>query len=71
MIINCPLCYVTTHFEKLRTLKKNSKKIKFGTKSTHFEKKNAFPKWVKLGHINALWKKPKIIVCIAGFFFLV
>ena len=44
---------VTTHFEKLRTLKKNSKCVKFGTKSTHFEI-FFFSKCVNIGHINAL-----------------
>ena len=33
-------CNVTRHFEKLRTLKKMSMCVKFGTKSTHFEKKS-------------------------------
>ena len=32
-------CTVTTHFEKLCTLKFFLKCVKFGTKSTHFEKK--------------------------------
>ena len=45
---------VTTPFEKLPTLNKNSKCVKFGTKSTHF---NFFSKCVNISHINALWKR--------------
>ena len=53
--INNISSYVTTHFEKLRTLKFFSKCVKFGNKSMHFEKKNS--KCVNIGHINVLWKK--------------
>ena len=37
MGVRCSI--VTTHFEKITHLKKNSKCVKFGTSSTHFEKK--------------------------------
>ena len=34
-----------------------SKCVKFGTQSTHLEKKYFFSKCVNISHINALWKK--------------
>ena len=49
------LCYVTTHFEKFRILKKeNSKCLESGTKTTHVEKNVLFSKFLNIGHINAL-----------------
>ena len=50
-----------THFEK------NSKCVKFGTKSTHFE--FFFQKCVNISHINARNFFLKIIFCMACFIF--
>ena len=54
--------FVATHLKKLRTSKFFSKCVKFGTKSTHFEKKfqSAFRVYINITFdvdFNALWKK--------------
>ena len=61
---------VTMHFEKLSTLKKNPKCIKFGNNSTHFEKK-CFLNVRLYGRYERTLKKMKnqILHCPLYFFF--
>ena len=42
---------------KIMHFKKNSMCVKYGTRSTHFEKNIFFPKCFEIGYINPLWKK--------------